>query len=153
VDLVQIDVVEPEALEGRVDRGEDVLSRQAPAVLAGHRLEVNLRRDDVLLAHPEELPQQSAGDDLALAAVVRVGGIEEADATLDGTPHDGLRLGLVEGPLTARVLAVAHHPQADTRDTQSAFPEVHVVHGFQRLTSRVGRSTSSPASRTRWLRR
>ena len=74
--------------------------RERPrAVLAGHRPAVHLRRDDVLLAHAEELAQQAAGDDLALAAVVDVGGVEEGDPALDGAAHDRLGRRLVERPL------------------------------------------------------
>ena len=48
VDLVEVDVVEPEALQRRVDRGEDVLAPEAAPVRAGHRRAVDLRRDNVL---------------------------------------------------------------------------------------------------------
>jgi hypothetical protein len=77
---------------------------------------VHLRGDDVLLAHAEQLLQQPARDDLALAAVVDVGGVEERDAALDRLPHDRLRLLLVERPGPALVLAVAHHPEAYAGD-------------------------------------
>ena len=71
MDLVQVDVVETEPVERRVDRRQDVLARQTGAVLAGHRPAVHLRREDVLLARPEELRQETTGDHLALPAVVR----------------------------------------------------------------------------------
>ena len=54
MDLVQVDVVEAEARERSVDRGEHVLAREAATVLAGHRPAVHLGREDVLLAHAEE---------------------------------------------------------------------------------------------------
>ena len=57
-----------------------MLPREATAILAGHRRAAHLRRDDVLLAHSEELPQHAPRDDLALAAVVDVGRVEEDDA-------------------------------------------------------------------------
>src|SRR3954471_5667465 len=72
VDLVEVDVVEAEPLERGIDRGEDVLARQAAPVLALHGPTVHLRRDYVLLAHAEELAQHPAGDDLTLTAVVDV---------------------------------------------------------------------------------
>ena len=108
-----------------------MLPREAAAVLPGHRLAAHLGRDDVLLAHPEELAQEAAGDDLALAAVVDVGGVEEDDPALDRPPHDRLGGRLIERPLPALVLAEAHHPQAHARDAQAGAAEVDVLHpGF-----------------------
>ena len=126
MDLVEVDVVEPEPLERGVDRREDVLAREAAAVLAGHRLAVHLRRDDVLLAHPEELAQQAPGDDLALAAVVDVGGVEEDDAALDGAPDDRLGRRLVERPLAALVLPKLIIPRHTRETRRPVLPEVHV---------------------------
>jgi hypothetical protein len=74
---------------------------------------VYLRRDDVLLARAEQALQHTPGDHLALAAVVDVGGVEEADAALDGSPDDRLRVVLRERPAPFLARAEAHHPQAD----------------------------------------
>ena len=63
--------------------------------------------------------QEPAGDDLALAAVVDVGGVEERDAALDGALDDRLGGGLVEHPRPLRRRAVAHHAEADARDAQT----------------------------------
>ena len=103
MDLVEVDVVEREPLQRRVDRGEDVLAREAAAVLAGHRLAVDLRRENVFLAHAEEPRQDAAGHDLALAAVVDVRGVEERDPAFDRAADDRLRLRLFERPGTALV--------------------------------------------------
>ena len=131
VDLVEVDVVELEALQRGVDRGEHVLPGEAAAVLPGHRPAMHLRRDDVLLPHPEELAQEAAGDDLALASVVDVGGVEEDDSAFDRPPHDRLGSRFVDRPLAALMPAEAHHPQAHTRDTQAGAAEVDVLHpGF-----------------------
>ncbi len=75
-----------------------MLAREADAVLAGHRLAAHLRRDDVLLAHAEELLQELPGEHFALAAVVDVGGVEERDAALDRAAKDRLGALLVERP-------------------------------------------------------
>ena len=130
MDLVEVDVVEIEPLERRVDRGEDVLAREPAPVLARHRPPVDLRRDDVLLAHAEEPLQQAAGDDLALAPVVDVGGVEEDDSALDRAAHDRLGRGLVERPFPALVLAEAHHPQAEARDAQTGLAKIQVLHAL-----------------------
>src|SRR6185369_1258823 len=117
-DLVEVDVVEAEPLERAVDRREDVLPREPAAVLAGHRPPVDLRRDDVLLTHPEELAEQPAGHDLALAAVVDVGRVEEDDPAVYRALDDRLGGRLVERPFPALVLAEAHHPEAHARDAE-----------------------------------
>ena len=118
MDLVEVDVVEAEPLEGRINRSQDVLARQAAPVLAQHGPTVHLRRDDVLLAHTEELAQHPAGDDLALTAVVDVRCVEEDDPALDGPAHDRIRRRLVKRPRPRLVPAETHHPEADARDTQ-----------------------------------
>ncbi len=128
MDLVEVDVVEPEPLERRIDRRQHVLAGETSTVLARHRAPVHLRRDDVLLAHAEELLQQPAGDDLALTAVVDVGGVEERDPTLDRPPDDRVGGGLVERPGAALVEPVAHHAEADARDTKPGRAEVHDLH-------------------------
>src|SRR5205823_150185 len=74
------------------------------------------------------LAQQAAGDDLALAAVVDVGGVEEDDAALDGALDDRLGIRFIERPGTALVLPVAHHPEAQTRNAQAGVTEVQVLH-------------------------
>jgi hypothetical protein len=129
MDLVEVDVVEPEPSERCVDRREDVLAAQPRAVLAGHRAPVHLRREDVLLARPEEPAQNAPRDHLALALVVDVGRVEEDDAALDRPAHDRLGLVLADRPPALRARAEAHHSEADARDAQPRSAEVHVVHG------------------------
>ena len=116
--------------------------RESPtAVLAGHRPHPHLRRDDVLLAHAEEPLEHAPRHDLALAAVVDVRGVEERDARLDRGTDDRLRIGLVERPRPALVLAEAHHPEAEARDAQPRVAEVHVLHDLT-LSRRAGQRLS-----------
>ena len=131
MDLIEVDVVEPESLERRVDRGQDVLAGESATVLARHGLHAYLGREHVLLARAEELREQAPGQHLALAAVVDVRRVEEGDASLDGGADDRLRLVLPDGPRSALVLAEAHHPEADARHAQACPPEVDVVHAEQ----------------------
>ncbi|HEY4824420.1 MAG TPA: aldo/keto reductase, partial [Solirubrobacteraceae bacterium] len=86
---------------------------QAAAVRSRHRRAEHLRRHHVLLARAEQLAQQAAGDDLALAAVVGVGGVIEVDSGFDRAADDRLGLGLGDRPLSTLVRAEAHHPHAD----------------------------------------
>src|ERR1700748_3678676 len=74
--------------------------------------------------------------------------------------HDRLRGLLVQRPLAALVLAVAHHPQADARDAQPGCAEVDVSHrsspwvadGYFALTVVASRDTSVTPGTT-WLSR
>ena len=135
MDLVEVDVVELEPLQRRVDRREHVLTREPAAVLAGHRPTVHLRRDDVLLARAEEPLEDTAGHNLARTLVVDVGGVEEDDPAIHRAADDRLCVGLVESPGTLLALAVAHHPEADAGDAQPGVAEIHVVHEAPRYRS------------------
>ena len=77
---------------------------------------------------PNNCRSEGAGDLLALALVVDVGGVEEEDPTLDGPAHDRLRLRRRKRPLAARRRPVAHHSEADPRHPQSGRAEVHDLH-------------------------
>ena len=128
VDLVEVDVVETKPLQRGVNGGEDVLTGETGTVHAGHRPAVHLRRDHVLLARREQLLQQAAGDHFALAAVVDVCGVEEDDSALDRPAHDRLGGLFVERPGPLLAAAVAHHPEADSRDAQAGPAETDVIH-------------------------
>src|SRR5436190_3466429 len=127
VDLVEVDGVHLQPPERRVDRVEDVLAGEAASVRAGRHREVDLRGDDGLFAR-KQLPQQPAGHDLAGAVRVHVGRVEEREPALDGAPDDRLRRRLVEHPGPGRVLAVAHHPEAEPRDVQPRVAEPDLIH-------------------------
>ena len=62
---------------------------------------------------PKSALQHPPRDHLALAAVVDVGGVEEADAAVDRAPDDRLGFLLAERPAPLLAGAEAHHPEAD----------------------------------------
>jgi hypothetical protein len=128
VDLVEVDVVKPEPLQRGVDRGQDVLAGEPAAVLTRHRPAMHLGRDHVLLAGAEQLAEEVAGHDLALPAVVDVGGVEEDHAVVDGPLDDRLRRRLVQRPPAGLVPAEAHHAEAHARDAQAGAAQVHIPH-------------------------
>jgi hypothetical protein len=149
VDLVEVDVVELQPRERSVDRGQNMLAREPLAVLPGHRAAVDLGREDVLLAHAEELSQQASRDHLALAAVVDVGGVEERNPAIDRPAENRLRLALVKRPRAALVLAVAHHPEAHPGDAQAGVAEVYVVHPDLLVARGLRHIATIPAPRGR----
>ncbi len=101
MDLVEVDVIDAEALEAGVDGGHDVLAREAAVVgRVAHGVE-DLGGNHQLFAAGLELAQQLAGDALALAERVDVGGIEEVDAGFDGAADEGLAPLLLRAPTRA----------------------------------------------------
>jgi len=127
VDLVEVDVLHAQAGEGGVDAGQDVLAGEPATVLArGHR-HADLGGHDELVTG-EEPGEQATGGHLRRATRVDVGGVEERDAALDRGAHDRLGGVLVEDPGAVRVVAEAHHAEADPRDAQAGATEVDVLH-------------------------
>ncbi len=78
------------------------------------------------------------GGDLARAAGVDVGRVEERDAALDRAPDDRLGGGFVEHPRTVGVVAVAHHPEAHAGDVQPGPAEADLVHQKSSLQEKSG---------------
>ena len=85
--------------------------------------------DDELFAAGLELAQELAGDALALAEGVDVGGVEEVDAGFDGALDDGARFIFFQHPLAPLFGAVGHHAEAERRDADSGVAEVDDGHG------------------------
>ena len=142
MDDVEVDVIRAEALQGTVDPLHDVLAREALLVrLLAHRVE-DLRRDHDLVALCHLL-QRAAGDLLAAAEGVHVGGVEEVDALLQRLADEGAARLLVEDPFTPGRIAVGHAAEAEARDGEAGGAEANVVHGecFQvglRMAARRG---------------
>ncbi len=159
MDLIQVDVVQPEALERCVDRRQDMLASEPASVLARHRLPVHLRREHVLLAR-EEIAEHAAAEPFALATVVDVGGVEERDPAFDRVADDGLGLVLGERPRALGVLPEAHHPEAHARHAEPGLSQIYVPHdrSESRKTSSVDvpiplRCDATVLSSDAWLRR
>jgi len=97
VDLVEVDIVDAEPGQAAVDAVEDVLARQAAVVdVAAHRA-VDLGGEHHLVALGELL-QRLAGDPLALALGIDVGGVEEVDPGLERLLEEGHGGRFIEHP-------------------------------------------------------
>jgi len=90
-----------------------VLAGQTTVVRAVAHRPVHLGGQYVVIAAIEKPAEQAAGDLLAHAVGVRVGGIEVRDAAVGGRLDDRLGRCLVEVPGPFGPSAVAHHAQAD----------------------------------------
>src|SRR5690606_10179297 len=115
--------------EARVDRAEDGLARQAPAVGPLAPAEEHLRRDHHLVA-PREIPQRPPEDLLAGAVGIAVGGVEEVDPRLDRAADERARIGLRQRPRMAAPVrvAVGHAAEAEPRYVESRASELGVFH-------------------------
>ena len=85
--LIEIDMVDAQALQRAVDLLGDLRARQA-AVGGAHRKE-HLGRQDVRLARPAR--QNLAQEGLRRAAAVDIGGVDEVDAEVEGAIDAGAR--------------------------------------------------------------
>ena len=119
----------PSRVRRGVDLVQDRLAGQAGAVRSRPHPAVHLGGEHDLLA-AGEVAQRAAGDLLAAAAGVDVGGVEEVDARLEGVPDERPGRVLVEDPLVAAAgrVAPAHAAQGDGRDVESGGAELRVAH-------------------------
>ncbi|MNS88881.1 hypothetical protein D3C72_1228730 [compost metagenome] len=134
VHLVEVDVVEPHALQAALAGALDVQRRELRGVGPLAHVAVDLGGDDDLLAPAAALGEPAAedllGDALAAHPAVDVGRVEEVDAVLERAVHDGERVRF--GGLGPEV----HRAQAQPADHQAGAAEVGVFHGG--LLSREG---------------
>ncbi len=87
VDLVEVDVVGAQSLQGGVELGEDRLAGQPGAVRAGAHPHPDLGGENDLVA-PGEVLDRLADDLLAASGAVSIGRVEEVDAGLKGLLDD-----------------------------------------------------------------
>src|SRR5260370_39134591 len=81
--LIEIDVVEVEALQAGGDLIHDMASRKADRVRSGPHPRAHLGRDDDILAPDAEVAQSLSEQDLGLAFGIDIRRIDEIDACLD----------------------------------------------------------------------
>ena len=74
-------------------------------------------------------PQGLAGDLLAHAQRVHVGGVEEVDSGLDGLAEEGHGRLFFQDPGPPLGTAVAHAAQAEAGDFDAGAAEISVLHG------------------------
>src|SRR3984893_8364156 len=127
VDLVEVDIIHTQPSEAGVDLGEDCLARQPGAVRAGPHAPIDLCGDDHFVA-TGKVPCRATEDLLALAERVAIGGVEEIDPRLQRALDEGPVFLFAEAPrvVASVAAAIAHAPQANTRDIQAGAAELGV---------------------------
>jgi len=135
VQLVEIDVVGPEATQAALDRLDHVAGCGPPGPSGAHRTP-ELGSDDHLVA----VPAQRLTEPL-FAVAVGVGGVKEGDTGVEGRLHDGWNL------VGVHAHAEVVGPEAHHRDLD--LPDVSDVHAG---CSTTGTPDRSPTSRGRSVR-
>ena len=132
VDLIEIDMVEPEPLEALLALADDVTARGAARVrTVAHRPE-HLGRDHDIVAGDAEVPDRLAEDALALAAGIDIGGVDEVDAGGERGLHQRVGLflpKLADLPPHALAAAEGHGAEAEFGHEEAAVAELAHTHG------------------------
>src|SRR5690606_25426057 len=103
--------------------------RQAALVWVLAHLAMHLGGDHHLVARHAEMLQRPAGDLLADAQRIDVGGVEEIDAGVERRLDERAGLGLVEHPVAPALRPVGHHAEAEAGDLEAGRAEIDVLHG------------------------
>ena len=96
VDLVQVDVIELQALQACLHPVEDVAARRAAHVRAGAGFAEDLGGHHHLVARHLQVAQRLAGDLLGHATRVHVGGVDEVHARVQRLAHELLSFRLLQ---------------------------------------------------------
>jgi hypothetical protein len=142
VDLVQVDVVGAEATEAVVEGlGEVAPGRTARQRVVVQRVAGLGGEDDVVAALAEGLAEEGLG----LAKAVAVGGVEEADAGVEGLADELVGAGLVDVAPCAEV----HRAEAEDAGLHAVVPSVRCstsgpFGGFGEAASRTSSRPLTP---------
>ena len=133
MNLVEVNVIQPQAFKAVVDLGHDVLAGRAAAVRpACAHLEVHFCCYYYFVAVEAELADKFAGDFLAAAELVDVGCVEKVYAQFYGLPEEGFCVLELHCPRENAVLAArlaeAHHSQTDARNINAGIAQFYVLH-------------------------
>ena len=123
VQLVEVDAVDANALEGGLAGLDDVIPRAAPVVYFPAHGAIDLGGDH----QPIPLPTGGDGladDALAHAPVVHIGGVDEVDAGVQGSVHD------IDALRFRGRAAEVHGAQAQGRHPDAGPAQSAIVHGL-----------------------
>ncbi len=155
MDLIEIDVVELQALETLVDRVKNVGSRETRLVWARTHAAVHLGGDHDLIAHDAERLERLTGQGFRAASMVDVRRVQEIHTAIDGRTDDAIHRILAEpadrGPDALRV-AEGHRSEADLRNEEAGITELFHAHALNSPSTQAfacSLSIQGDSSRTR----
>jgi hypothetical protein len=119
VNLVEVHIVHAQALQRIVYRVHHMLARQ-PALVGRrtHRL-AQLGRHHDMLAVGGKFLERLAGDLLADAQGIDIGGVEKIDSRFQGPFVEAQALRLIQHPVAPLRRTIGHGAEADFRDFQA----------------------------------
>ncbi len=132
VDLVQVDVLQLQPLQARLDAVHDVAAGTAAAVGARAGLAEHLGGDDDVLARHLQVLQRLPGELLRHAARVHVGRVDEVDAGVERLADEPVGVALAHvADLSPDAVGAAegHGAEAQLGDEQAGAAEAMVAHG------------------------
>jgi hypothetical protein len=122
VNLVQVDVIELQALEARLDAVHDVVARGTARVGGFRRRAEHLGGNHHLVTRHLQVFKREAGDLLGQALRVDIGGVDEIDARIDRAANETLGIGLLQIadlPPDAFAAAKRHGAETEFRNKQA----------------------------------
>jgi hypothetical protein len=129
VNLIEVDVVRAQTLQGRVNGAHQVLARE-PAIVRvlAHRVKGLGGYDYGVTAC--EVAHRPAKDLLGHAAGVHVRRVEEVDAVLERLFEEGPAGFLGQDPGAPRGISVRHRPEADAGDSEAGLAKRRELHSL-----------------------
>ena len=146
MELVQVDVVGPEAAQTRLDLVHDVDARGAGVVGAGADGVGGLRRDDDVVAGDPERRERAAEHLLRVALGVDVRGVDEVDAGVEGSADDAVDVGLADAAGRG-VAGVVDGPEGHRAEGELGHEQTGAAEGA--AFHRGGRTRCRKAARAR----
>ena len=147
MNLIEIDVVHPQAPQAVVDGMHNMLARQPAVIGIVAHWHVYLRGDDHAVAPRPKVFQGAAEDFFAFSDRIHVGGIEVINSEFQRLADEWPRLFLFEHPRPPLLRSVSHGAEAKTRNFQSSRSKIDVFHSRESLASvwvpRTGTEVSS----------
>jgi hypothetical protein len=131
VDLVEVDVIGPEAFQARFDCIQDMDPRQADGIGAGPHPAAYLGGDDHIAARDAEVLDGAPQNSLGLAFRIDIGGVDEINAGIDRKAQKLICGSLVELADDRPQLASAaegHRAKANFGNEQAGAAELLVFH-------------------------
>ncbi len=130
VDLIEIDVIGPEAAQAIVDGVADMLAGKTTLVgIVAHRV-VDFGGNDHLVPGRPEFLQRPPENGLTLAYGIHVGCIEKVNSRFQSPLDEGTAFGLIEDPFPPFGGAVSHGAETDAGDFEAGLAEVDVFHNW-----------------------
>src|SRR5258706_5293252 len=128
MDLIEIDIVQPQPTQRIVDAVHDVFARHPTLVRAVSDRAANLSRNHNLFAVRRKFLQGAPDHLFALPERIDVRRVKEIDASLERALEEWKTVLHVENPVAPFWRTVGHRSQADPRNLETGFSKWRQLH-------------------------